>query len=390
MNIRTDVGLNGKSALWALPSLLAAVISLTGCGGSTSPLQPHSSSISSNSISLQITNPVLPNAALQTAYTATLTARGGKPPYSWSVANGDIPPGLSLNSTAGALSGTPTAPGAFSFTADLQDSDGVSISAEISLNVSNSAMPTTSNSDGSSTSGSSPLPSPTVGSAPPPSPAAGSTPPPSNPTSTSPSQTQLPQSGAGNSTGSTASVGMLSLGVQSVSFASVTVGASQSQTVVVSNSGSANVTISNITVSGPGVSAAGLTIGLVLAPQQTAELNVAFAPAATGTVTGGVVITSNATNSTTSITVSGIGVQPAVSHAVDLTWSPSTSTDISGYAVYRGLTSDGPFTMLTTTAATTYTDNNVQSGQTYYYVLTAVDSNNVESGFSTPASATIP
>ena len=32
----------------------------------------------------------------------------------------------------------------------------------------------------------------------------------------------------------------------------------------------------------------------------------------------------------------------------------------------------------------------VQSGQTYYYVVTAVDSSNVESTYSNQASATIP
>ena len=183
---------------------------------------------------------------------------------------------------------------------------------------------------------------------------------------------------------------MLSLGAQSLNFGSVNVGASQSQTVVVSNSGSANVTISNVSVSGAGVGAAGLIIGLVLVPQQAATFYVTFAPAAIGSVTGSVVITSDAANSTTSVAVSGTGSQAAVSHAVELTWSPSSSTDVAGYDVYRGLTSDGPYTMLTTTAATNYTDTNVQSGQTYYYVLTAVDSSNVQSAFSTAASATIP
>jgi hypothetical protein len=168
------------------------------------------------------------------------------------------------------------------------------------------------------------------------------------------------------------------------------VGANSSQTVVVSNSGSANVVVSNVSVSGPGVGASGLSIGLILTPQQTATLNVTFGPAATGSVTGAVVITSDAANSTTSIAVSGTGVQAAVSYSVELTWSPSTTIDVAGYDVYRGLISDGPYTMLTTTAATTYTDTDVQSGQTYYYALTAVDSNNDESAYSTAASATIP
>jgi fibronectin type 3 domain-containing protein len=37
-----------------------------------------------------------------------------------------------------------------------------------------------------------------------------------------------------------------------------------------------------------------------------------------------------------------------------------------------------------------YTDNTVQSGQTYYYWVTAVDSSGNESSFSSDTSATIP
>lgn len=39
---------------------------------------------------------------------------------------------------------------------------------------------------------------------------------------------------------------------------------------------------------------------------------------------------------------------------------------------------------------TQYEDSNVQFGQTYYYVVTAVDSSDLESTFSNQASATIP
>jgi fibronectin type 3 domain-containing protein len=39
---------------------------------------------------------------------------------------------------------------------------------------------------------------------------------------------------------------------------------------------------------------------------------------------------------------------------------------------------------------TNYADNTVLSGQTYFYVVTAVDANNVESGYSNEVSAAIP
>ncbi len=51
----------------------------------------------------------LPNGTVNQAYpTTSFAATGGKGPYTWSVANGTLPPGLTVNATTGALSGTPT------------------------------------------------------------------------------------------------------------------------------------------------------------------------------------------------------------------------------------------------------------------------------------------
>ena len=54
-------------------------------------------------------------------YTATLTASGGTLPYTWSIISGSLPPGLTLNSTNGVISGTPIDMGVFSFTAKVED-----------------------------------------------------------------------------------------------------------------------------------------------------------------------------------------------------------------------------------------------------------------------------
>ena len=63
-----------------------------------------------------------------------------------------------------------------------------------------------------------------------------------------------------------------------------------------------------------------------------------------------------------------------------------------GYNVYRATGSGGPYTKLNSgsVAATTYTDNAVQTGQTYYYVVTATDSSNLESSYSNEVVAPIP
>lgn len=79
-------------------------------------------------------------------------------------------------------------------------------------------------------------------------------------------------------------------------------------------------------------------------------------------------------------------------HSVSLTWVASTSTNVVGYNVYRGAAPGGPYTLLTSTrvAGLAYTDNAVQAGQTYYYVVTAVDSSNNASVYSTEAMAVVP
>ena len=116
----------------------------------------------------------------------------------------------------------------------------------------------------------------------------------------------------------------------------------------------------------------------VVAPSQTGYT---FSPStASATVKGGSVAGVNFT------------ATKLLSHTVSLTWTASVSPNINGYKVYRGTASGGPYTLLTGSllAGTAYTDTNVTSGQTYYYVTTAVNSSNVESGYSNVAMAAVP
>ena len=70
--------------------------------------------------------------------------------------------------------------------------------------------------------------------------------------------------------------------------------------------------------------------------------------------------------------MTGTGTAPT-QHTVDLTWN--ASTDAVGYNVYRGTVPGGPYTMINTSldSTTAYTDSSVVSGDTYYYVATAVN-----------------
>ena len=188
----------------------------------------------------------------------------------------------------------------------------------------------------------------------------------------------------------TTATSILNVNQTSLNFSNVNIGSNSVLPVVFTNGGNSNITISNVSISGAGYSATGIQSGQMVGPGQSASLNVMFAPAGTGLTPGSVTLTSTASNSTVSVALSGTGVQ-TVSHSVTLTWTASTST-VSGYNVYRSIVSGGPYTKLNSTlvAATTYTDTSVQSGQTYFFVATAVDSSGVESADSTEVSATIP
>src|SRR5947209_6379311 len=183
---------------------------------------------------------------------------------------------------------------------------------------------------------------------------------------------------------------LLTASPTSLSFGNVTAGSkSAPQTVTLTNSGNSSVSISQINVSGSGFSASGLTAPLTLAAGQTASFSVVFASTTAGAATGNVSLVSNATNSPT-IALSASGVQP-IPLARTLSWNPSPSGTVS-YNVYRGTQSGGSYQKLNSSpvSTTTYTDNSVLAGQTYFYVVTAVDSRNMESVHSNEVSATIP
>jgi hypothetical protein len=180
---------------------------------------------------------------------------------------------------------------------------------------------------------------------------------------------------------------LLSASTSSLDFGNVLVGSSTSQSVTLTNAGNANVTISNVVVSGTGFTASGVGANTVLTPGQTAALNVTFAPSATGSAVGAITIGSTAGGLT--ITLAGSGGQLS-SHTVGLNWDASTS-DVIGYYVYRAL-ADGTYAKINSAPVvlTQYIDTQIQSGQTYTYVVTAVDANTVESDYSDPVVATIP
>ena len=149
---------NGSAVQWNGTALICTIVSATEIG-CTVPANVIASAetatvvvvnpggLLSNSVpfvvgtsSLTISTSFLPGSVVGTAYSLTLSATGGAPPYSnWVVSTGSLPPGLTLNATNGVISGLPSsaAGSPFSFTVIVKDSSGaVSSPQGLSITVS--------------------------------------------------------------------------------------------------------------------------------------------------------------------------------------------------------------------------------------------------------------
>jgi hypothetical protein len=88
----------------------------TGTGGCNIVVTPKTP--------LSVACPTVTTGEVGAAYSSSLVAMGGIPAYTFSTNPAVFLPGLSLNSTTGAISGKPSSSGTFTFTAQVQDSNG--------------------------------------------------------------------------------------------------------------------------------------------------------------------------------------------------------------------------------------------------------------------------
>jgi len=178
----------------------------------------------------------------------------------------------------------------------------------------------------------------------------------------------------------------LSANPAELNFVGMSAGSSSAQTVTLTNNGNAVANISQISVSGTGFSLTGVTAPLVLAPAGATSFQITFSPNLAGSYSGNVTITSDAANSQLAVPLSG-----TVTHSVTLNWTDGDS-GIVGYNVYRGEQSGGPYSKISSSLVLqkTWTDGNVQSAHTYYYVVTATGNSGVESTNSSEVTAIIP
>ncbi len=96
--------------------------------------QFFSITISAASVLTISTGSPLPDGTVASVYSTALSASGGTAPYTWALASGTLPPGLSLSS-GGLISGTPTTPGAYSITARVTDNVAATTTKAFSITI---------------------------------------------------------------------------------------------------------------------------------------------------------------------------------------------------------------------------------------------------------------
>ncbi len=183
-----------------------------------------------------------------------------------------------------------------------------------------------------------------------------------------------------------------------VNFGSHAVNSSAFQSVTLANTGNVPLTLNSVGIAGAGYSITGLALGVSLSPEQKVEFQVWFHPTAAGNSVATLVAGASALPAPLKLAVSGSASAtstgspaPASSHAVTLDWNPSSSS-VAGYHVYRGGAPGGPYSRITGSmvSALNFKDIEVQSGGRYFYVVTALGADGIESPFSNEVDADIP
>jgi hypothetical protein len=188
-----------------------------------------------------------------------------------------------------------------------------------------------------------------------------------------------------------------------INFGNLALKTTSTQNITLQNTGDINLALQGVTVSGTGFGYADLSPGFSLAPNQKVTFQVWFSPKSAGPASGTLTLLSANLSSPGTVSLSGDGISsstappptpptpPAAQHSVALNWGASPS-QVIGYRVYRSETSGSSYSPLNGTAITAlkFSDTTVTAGNTYYYVVTSVDSAGLESAYSNQVTAVIP
>jgi hypothetical protein len=197
--------------------------------------------------------------------------------------------------------------------------------------------------------------------------------------------------GTGGGSGVTSSPGpaVLTMYNSSVNFGDVAVGNSTTLGMTLSNTGASSLTLQQNSAPGPGFATSGIGQGVTLGPGQYVTLAVSFGPSVSGQASGTVSLTSSTSNSPINLPLTGNGV--VATHSATVNWAASKSV-VVGYNIYRTPASYESWAKLNSSPvlSTSYTDWDVQGGDSYLFTVTSVSAANVESAFSDATLATIP
>jgi len=208
--------------------------------------------------------------------------------------------------------------------------------------------------------------------------------------------------------GGAASLPAVSLSTTSLAFGSVAVGqSSNSQSVTLTNTGSATLSITSIAITGTGASSYVFanSCGTSVAAGANCSIHGHFAPTASGALTAAITITDNANNSPQSITLSGTGTGGATTPtsltspaqgsifagpSVTFTWAAASGAN--GYFLHLGTTGAGSLNLLnsaeysSTTTSVTVPSLPVAGGTIYARLFTDYNGDHVYKDYTFTAS----
>src|SRR5580692_9656832 len=97
-------------------------------------------SLTINLVPLTLNPATLPAGTQGTPYSQSVTASGGSAPYSYAIISGGLPPGLALNTNSGAITGTPTTGGSYTFTVQATDTTPNTGSRTYTVNIGTNSL----------------------------------------------------------------------------------------------------------------------------------------------------------------------------------------------------------------------------------------------------------
>ena len=134
-SLPAGLSLSSTGAITGTPTTAGTANFTVQVADSGSQTSTKALSITVNPTALTITTSLLPSGTVGTTYSSTLTATGGTTPYTWSIASGSLPAGLSVDPNTGAITGTPSAAGISSFTVQVTDSSSPAQSTTQALSI---------------------------------------------------------------------------------------------------------------------------------------------------------------------------------------------------------------------------------------------------------------